>query len=104
MKLPLQLWHAWAARQFKQRLRHLRQKTAAFEDFGVPSSTPVLALYLFRYGKLVMKDFVRTTFTTSDGVNLSYLRARTRLPVILLHSFMGSGSNFKRQPHILAEQ
>jgi len=33
-------WHAWMAggpRQFKQRLRHLRQKTAAFEDFGIPS-------------------------------------------------------------------
>ena len=51
-----------------------------------------------------MKDFVRTTFTTSDGVKLSYLRAGTGLPVILLHGFMGSGEYFKSQAQILAEQ
>ncbi len=51
-----------------------------------------------------MKDFVRTTFKTSDGVKLSYLRAGTGLPVILLHGFMGSGEYFKSQAQILAKQ
>ena len=38
--------------------------------------------------RLVMKDFIQTTFKTSDGVKLSYLRAGNGLPVILLHGFL----------------
>ena len=51
-----------------------------------------------------MKHFIQTTFKTSDGVNLSYLRAGNGLPVILLHGFLESGACFKSQAQILAEQ
>jgi len=51
-----------------------------------------------------MKDFIQTTFKTSDGVGLSYLRAGNGLPVILLHGSFGSGACFKSQAQILAEQ
>jgi pimeloyl-ACP methyl ester carboxylesterase len=51
-----------------------------------------------------MKDFIQTTFKTSDGVGLSYLRAGNGLPVILLHGSIGSGACFKSQAQILAEQ
>jgi non-heme chloroperoxidase len=53
---------------------------------------------------LVTKHFIQTTFKTSDGVNLSYLRAENGLPVILLHGFLESGACFKSQAQILAEQ
>jgi pimeloyl-ACP methyl ester carboxylesterase len=51
-----------------------------------------------------MKDFIQTTFKTSDGVKLSYLRAGTGLPIVLLHGSFGSGACFKSQAQILAEQ
>ena len=51
-----------------------------------------------------MKHFIQTTFKTSDGENLSYLRAGNGLPVILLHGFLESGACFKSQAQILAEQ
>jgi len=51
-----------------------------------------------------MKDFIQTTFKTSDGVKLSYLRAGNGLPVILLHGSFGSGACCKSQAQILAEQ
>ncbi len=51
-----------------------------------------------------MKHYIQTTFKTSDGVNLSYLRAGNGLPVILLHGFLESGACFKSQAQILAEQ
>jgi pimeloyl-ACP methyl ester carboxylesterase len=51
-----------------------------------------------------MKDSIQTTFKTSDGVKLSYLRARNGLPVILLHGFLESGACCKSQAQILAEQ
>jgi non-heme chloroperoxidase len=51
-----------------------------------------------------MKHFIQTTFKTSDGVNLSYLRAGNGLPVILLHGFLESGACFKSQAQILVEQ
>src|SRR5260370_1739510 len=51
-----------------------------------------------------MKDFVRTSFQTYDGVKLCYMRAGSGLPVILLHGFMGSGEYFKSQAQILAKQ
>jgi non-heme chloroperoxidase len=51
-----------------------------------------------------MKNFIQTTFKTSDGVKLSYLRAGNGLPIILLHSFLGSGEYFNSQAEILAEQ
>jgi pimeloyl-ACP methyl ester carboxylesterase len=52
----------------------------------------------------VMKDFIPTTFKTSDGVKLSYLRAENGLPVILLQAILGSGACFKSQAQILGEQ
>jgi non-heme chloroperoxidase len=54
--------------------------------------------------KLEMQNFIQTTFKTSDGVKLSYLRAGNGLPVILLHGSFGSGACFKSQAQILAEQ
>jgi non-heme chloroperoxidase len=54
--------------------------------------------------RLAMKDFIQTTFKTSDGVKLSYLRAGNGLPVILLHGFLESGVCFKSQAEILAKQ
>jgi pimeloyl-ACP methyl ester carboxylesterase len=51
-----------------------------------------------------MKDFIQTTFKTSDGVKLSYLRVGNGLPVILLHGFLESGACFKSLARILAEQ
>jgi pimeloyl-ACP methyl ester carboxylesterase len=48
--------------------------------------------------------FIQTTFKTSDGVKLSYLRAGNGLPVILLHGFLASGEYFKSQAQILSEQ
>jgi pimeloyl-ACP methyl ester carboxylesterase len=72
--------------------------------FKVPGEEP---FELFAWKKAlsgVMKDFIQTTFKTSDGVKLSYLRAGNGLPVILLHGFLASGEYFKSQAQILSEQ
>jgi non-heme chloroperoxidase len=72
--------------------------------FKVPGEEP---FEFFAWKKAlsgVMKDFIQTTFKTSDGVKLSYLRAGNGLPVILLHGFLASGEYFKSQAQILSEQ
>jgi hypothetical protein len=40
--------------------------------------------------RLVMKNFIQTTFKPSDGVKLSYFRAGNGLPVILVHTLLAS--------------
>ena len=52
----------------------------------------------------VMRNFIQTTFKTSDGLKLGYLRAGNGLPVIVLHALFGSGTCFELQAQILEER
>ena len=51
-----------------------------------------------------MRNFIQTTFKTSDGLKLGYLRAGNGLPVIVLHALFGSGTCFELQAQILQER